>query len=90
MGGGFGSKQSSGKWAVIAAMLAREAGRPVQLMLNRWEENLTTGNRAPTVQHLKLGAKNDGTLTAIDMAVTVSVGANGSVGRGVRAVSVLI
>ena len=84
MGGGFGSKQSSGKWAVIAAMLAREAGRPVQLMLNRWEENLTTGNRAPTVQHLKLGAKNDGTLTAIDLAVTVSVGANGSVGRGVE------
>jgi len=83
MGGGFGSKQSTGKWSIIAALLAREANRPVQLMLDRLEENLGTGNRAPTVQHLKLGAKSDGTLTAIELQATVNVGAYGSVGRAV-------
>lgn len=83
MGGGFGSKQSTGKWSVIAALLAREADRPVQLMLNRWEENLATGHRAPTIQHLKLGTKRDGTLTAIHLTATVNVGAYGSPGRAV-------
>jgi xanthine dehydrogenase YagR molybdenum-binding subunit len=81
MGGGFGSKQYTGKWSVMAALLAREAGRPVQLMLNRWEENLATGHRAPTIQHLKLGARRDGTLTAIDLVATINIGAYGSPGR---------
>ena len=81
MGGGFGSKQYTGKWSVIAALLARQAGRPVQLTLNRWEENLATGHRAPTIQHLKMGAKRDGTLTAIEFVGTVNVGAYGSPGR---------
>ncbi|MFZ1915788.1 MAG: xanthine dehydrogenase family protein molybdopterin-binding subunit [Dehalococcoidales bacterium] len=81
MGGGFGSKQSSGKWSLMAALLACETGRPVQLMLTREEENLVTGHRAPTIQKLKLGAKNDGTLTAIDLIATVNVGANGSMAR---------
>jgi len=84
MGGGFGSKQSSGKWSVMAALLAREAGRPVQLMLTRKEENLVTGHRAPTIQRLRLGAKNDGTLTAIDLVAMVNVGANGSLARAVE------
>ena len=83
MGGGFGSKQSSGKWSVMAALLARDTGRPVQLMLTREEENLVTGHRAPTIQRLKLGAKNDGTLTAIELNATVNVGADGSMARAV-------
>lgn len=81
MGGGFGSKQYTGKWSVIAALLARQAGRPVQLMLNRWEEDLATGHRAPTIQHLKIGARSDGALTAIEFVGTVNVGAYGSPGR---------
>ncbi|MGP8079225.1 MAG: xanthine dehydrogenase family protein molybdopterin-binding subunit [Dehalococcoidales bacterium] len=83
MGGGFGSKQSTGKWSIIAALLARAANRPVQLMLDRCEESLSTGNRAPTVQHLKMGAKSDGTLTAIELQATVNIGAYGSTGRAV-------
>jgi xanthine dehydrogenase YagR molybdenum-binding subunit len=65
MGGGFGAKQISWKQDVIAALLSREAGRPVQLMLDREAENLAVGNRNNTRQHVKLGAKRDGTLTAI-------------------------
>ena len=77
MGGGFGSKQSTGTWALIAALLAREAGRPVKLMLTRREENLATGNRQPTIQHLKIGAKRDGRLTAMELTVAAPIGAYG-------------
>lgn len=65
MGGGFGSKQIAWKQDVIAALLSRQASRPVQLMLDRHAENLAVGNRNPTRQHVRLGAKKDGTLTAI-------------------------
>ncbi len=65
MGGGFGAKQISWKQDVIAAMLSRKAGRPVQLMLDRQAENLAVGNRNSTRQHVRLGATRDGRLTAI-------------------------
>ncbi len=65
MGGGFGAKQISWKQDVIAALLSRMAGRPVQLMLDREAENLAVGNRNNTRQRVRLGASRDGTLTAI-------------------------
>ncbi len=75
MGGGFGSKQIVWKQSVIAALLARRAGRPVQLMLDREAENLAAGNRNPTRQRVRIGAKRDGTLTAIDVRIHQAVGA---------------
>jgi CO/xanthine dehydrogenase Mo-binding subunit len=75
MGGGFGAKQVAWKHSVIAALLAKKAGRPVQLMLERAEENLSSGNRNATRQHLRIGAKRDGTLTAIDARITFQSGA---------------
>jgi xanthine dehydrogenase YagR molybdenum-binding subunit len=65
MGGGFGAKQISWKQDIIAALLSRKAGRPVQLMLDRHAENLAVGNRNSTRQHVRLGATLDGRLTAI-------------------------
>lgn len=65
MGGGFGAKQISWKHDVIAALLSRQAGRPVQLMLDRRAENLAVGHRNVTRQHVRIGAKQDGTLTGI-------------------------
>ncbi len=65
MGGGFGSKQVPWKQTAIAALLSRESGRPVQVMLDREAENLAAGNRNATIQRVRLGAKRDGTLTAI-------------------------
>ncbi len=77
MGGGFGSKGQTLKTPVLTALLAKATGRPVKLMLNRHEENLLTGNRGETVQRLKIGAKKDGTLTAIDLEVLYNMGAYG-------------
>ncbi len=87
MGGGFGSKNRLGKYTVLAALAARRLGRPVQLMLSRKEENLAAGNRHATVQRLKLGAKRDGSLTAISLKAWAAVGAYGfamAVGGPVR------
>jgi CO/xanthine dehydrogenase Mo-binding subunit len=75
MGGGFGAKQIAWKHSVIAALLARRAGRPVQLMLERESENLAVGNRNATRQRVRLGAKRDGTLTAISVQALVQTGA---------------
>jgi CO/xanthine dehydrogenase Mo-binding subunit len=75
MGGGFGSKQVAWKHAVIAALLSRQAGRPVQLMLDREAENLAVGNRNSTRQHVRIGAKRDGTLTAISVRIEQAIGA---------------
>ncbi|HJQ61237.1 MAG TPA: xanthine dehydrogenase family protein molybdopterin-binding subunit [Burkholderiales bacterium] len=75
MGGGFGAKQIAWKHSIIAALLAKQAGRPVQLMLDREAENLAAGNRNATRQRVRLGAKRDGTLAAIDVHARVQIGA---------------
>jgi CO/xanthine dehydrogenase Mo-binding subunit len=75
MGGGFGAKQVAWKQDVIAALLARQAGRPVQLMLDRRAENLVAGNRNATEQRVRIGAKRDGSLTAIEALVALESGA---------------
>ncbi len=67
LGGGFGAKFGAGVMGVVPAILARKAGAPVKLMLDRQEENLATGNRPDSVQWIKIGAKKDGTLTAIHL-----------------------
>jgi CO/xanthine dehydrogenase Mo-binding subunit len=74
MGGGFGAKISASDTALPAARLARLAGRPVKLQLTRREENIDAGNRNAKVQRLRLGARADGTLTAIDGDYVVPVG----------------
>jgi xanthine dehydrogenase YagR molybdenum-binding subunit len=65
MGGGFGSKLETGKYTVMAAILARNTGRPVRISLDRVEMNLAVGNRPNSIQKLKAGIKKDGTLTAL-------------------------
>ena len=75
MGGAFGSKLQAGKYTVIAALLARKAGRPVKLFLTREETYLAAGNRPPSNMRLKAGVKNDGTLTAFDFSCTGTGGA---------------
>jgi xanthine dehydrogenase YagR molybdenum-binding subunit len=75
MGGGFGSKLELGKYTVIAALLARRLGRPVKAALSREETFLVAGNRPSNVITLKAGAKQDGTLTALEARLSGPVGA---------------
>jgi xanthine dehydrogenase YagR molybdenum-binding subunit len=51
---------------VVAANLSRKANAPVKLMLDRQQEHIVS-NRPDSHQKLKIGAKSDGTLTAIQL-----------------------
>ncbi|HKJ69236.1 MAG TPA: xanthine dehydrogenase family protein molybdopterin-binding subunit [bacterium] len=65
MGGGFGSKLTTGKYTVMAALLAKNISRPVKLAVDRRAMHLATGNRPDAVMAVKIGARKDGTLTAM-------------------------
>jgi len=67
MGGGFGSKALTvGGEGLICARLAKMAGAPVKLMLDRKEEHLATGNRPSATARVKAGVSADGVITAFD------------------------
>jgi xanthine dehydrogenase YagR molybdenum-binding subunit len=65
MGGGFGSKFGADVWGVTASKLAKKTGRPVKMFLDRAQEHLAGGNRPSATGKVKLGAKKDGTVTAM-------------------------
>jgi xanthine dehydrogenase YagR molybdenum-binding subunit len=75
MGGGFGAKLEVGKYTVYAALMAKTTGRPVKIFLPREDCFLATGNRPGNKMTVKIGAKEDGTLTAIDYKSLGSTGA---------------
>ncbi len=77
MGGGFGSKNEPDDHTFVAIELARRTNRPVRCALTRREENLVTGNRNATIQRLRIGARADGTLTALEGDYVNAVGFSG-------------
>jgi CO/xanthine dehydrogenase Mo-binding subunit len=78
MGGGFGSKLYLGKYTVIAALLARKTGRPVKAVVPREDAFTCVGNRPANTMTVEIGARKDGTLTAIRMVSRGVVGAYAS------------
>lgn len=64
MGGGFGSKFTSDTWGFACARLAKKAGRPVKMLLERDHELMVAGGRPSIHAKVKVGAKADGTLVA--------------------------
>jgi xanthine dehydrogenase YagR molybdenum-binding subunit len=65
MGGGFGSKFGIGTEGMFACRLSKETKAPVKLMLTRYDEFVMAGNRSGSLQKLKAGVKNDGTIVAL-------------------------
>ena len=65
IGGGFGGKLWIRADALLAALGARAAKRPVKVALTRPSIINNTIHRAATVQRIRLGAERDGKLTAI-------------------------
>ncbi|MDX6806938.1 aldehyde oxidoreductase molybdenum-binding subunit PaoC [Terrihabitans rhizophilus] len=65
IGGGFGGKLFIRADAVVAALAARAAKRPVKLALQRPLIANNTTHRPATIQRVRLGATPDGKLTAI-------------------------
>ena len=65
VGGGFGGKLFVRADALLAALGAKAAGRPVKVALARPFMFNNTTHRPATLQRIRLGATADGTLTAI-------------------------
>lgn len=82
MGGGFGAKFGIGNFGVLATHLSKKARAPVRLMLDRHEEHVAVGNRPSSRQRLRIGAKKDGTLTAIHLVCHGTAGAGTGAGAG--------
>ncbi len=73
IGGGFGGKETL--LEPLVAAVASQLRRPVRLTYTR-QEDLLAGNPAPQMMMtVKLGAKQDGTLTAIQARVLLDEGA---------------
>ena len=73
IGGGFGGKETL--LEPLVAAVASRLRKPVRLVYTR-QEDLLAGNPAPqTVITIKLGAKRDGTLTALQARMILDSGA---------------
>ena len=65
IGGGFGGKLFLRSEALLAALGARAAGRPVKVALPRPLIFNNTTHRPATIQRIRIGATRDGKITAI-------------------------
>jgi CO/xanthine dehydrogenase Mo-binding subunit len=75
-GGGFGSKGSAYPVMSIPAHLARKTGRPVMMRISRHEE-YAIGSARPGFQgHVRMGFREDGRITAVDLYVVQENGPN--------------
>jgi CO/xanthine dehydrogenase Mo-binding subunit len=78
IGGSFGGKVAQVEPLVAGAALALE--RPVRLALTRGEDFHSTNPSSAQVTELRIGARSDGTLTAIAGRMIVDRGSNASWG----------
>jgi xanthine dehydrogenase YagR molybdenum-binding subunit len=65
VGGAFGGKGRTSVAGFLAAAAARVLERPVKVVLTREQVFTATANRAATVQHVAIGASEDGALLAL-------------------------
>ena len=79
VGGGFGGKQEMIS-EDLCALAALKTGRPVMWEFTRAEQFIGATTRHPMTTHVKLGAKKDGTLTALQVRVVSNTGAYGGHG----------
>jgi xanthine dehydrogenase molybdenum-binding subunit len=82
MGAGYGNKDET-RLSIITAIIAQRAGRPVKIELTREEEFTAGRHRHATETTVKVGVKNDGTITAIHATTYMDTGAYLSSGPGV-------
>lgn len=82
VGGGFGGKEDiAGQ--IHAAMLAYVTQRPVKLLFDRNESMLVHPKRHATQICVKIGAKNDGRIVAVETELYGDTGAYASLGEKV-------
>jgi xanthine dehydrogenase molybdenum-binding subunit len=82
IGGGFGGKEDI-MGQIHAAMLAQATQRPVKILFDRHESLLVHPKRHATQIKVKLGAKKDGQLVAVETELYGDTGAYASLGEKV-------
>ncbi len=79
IGGGFGGKEDiAGQ--IFAALLTQATGRPVKLLYDRQESLIAHPKRHATQIRVKVGARKDGRLTAVETELYGDTGAYASLG----------
>ena len=87
IGGGFGGKGQGGVYLEpLAAKLSQKSGQPVKIVMSREEVFVGTGPTSGTRISVKMGATNDGRMTAAEAQLTYEAGAfpGSPVGSGCR------
>ncbi len=74
IGGGFGGKINA-YFDPVAALLSKKSGQPVKIVMSRREVFEATGPTSGSHMRCKIGAKKDGTITAIDLWMGFEAGA---------------
>ncbi len=82
IGGGFGGKEDI-MGQIHAALLAERTGHPVKILFDRHESLLVHPKRHATRIHVKIGARRDGRLVAVETELYGDTGAYASLGEKV-------
>jgi len=88
VGGGFGSKYVE-RYVPIAALLSKKAGGQSVKIVNTIEEELTHVKRGLSSITVKIGAKKDGTITALMLEAFCDIGGYGNPISGTCALGTL-
>ena len=83
VGGGFGSKFGAGKEGHLAARTSKKYKRPCMVFCDRESDQLDTGNRPSSRQHVTVGVSKDGRIIGGRRVTYGGVGVAGG-GGGVR------
>jgi CO/xanthine dehydrogenase Mo-binding subunit len=73
-GGGFGSKIPGTHTVAVPALLARKIGGPVMMRISREEEHYIGRHRPSLMARVKIGFREDGRVTAVDMFILQDAG----------------
>jgi aerobic carbon-monoxide dehydrogenase large subunit len=75
VGGGFGSKLQVYGEEVLCAWASRKLNRPIKWIETRSENMSVTHQGRDQIDYVKMGAKRDGTLTALHVKIIADLGA---------------
>jgi CO/xanthine dehydrogenase Mo-binding subunit len=85
LGMGLGDKLGN-PWIAMVAAMSKKAGMAVKFGPTRSDHEITMNHRFPTRGYVSLGAKSDGTLTAMKITLYINVGCYGG-SQGADAIS---
>ena len=75
MGGAFGGKETqAAQWAIIAALLAQQTGRPAKIQLDRDDDMISTGKRHDFRIRYDVGFDDQGLIEGLDLELAALCG----------------